>query len=82
MENNEHLFDVVNDIFISHAGPVAQFLCEEAREKWEEEESTINFASMKKYIKLLHDELPSEQTKQEFINSIKQHPSTQQIING
>lgn len=82
MENNQHLFEIVDDIFIHHAGPIAQFICEEAKEKWEAEESTINFASIKKYIKLLHDELPSDQVKQDFIDSVKQHPSTQQIING
>lgn len=82
MENNQHLFEVVNDIFVSHAGPIAQFICEEAKEKWDAEGGTVNFASMKKYIRLLHDELPSDQVKQEFINSVKKHPSTQQIING
>lgn len=82
MDNNEQLFEVINEIFVSHAGPIAQFICEEAKETWEEQGHTVNFASMKKYIKLLHDELPSDKVKQEFVDSLKKNPSTQQIING
>lgn len=80
MENNQHLFEVIDELFISHAGPIAHIICEEAKEQWNEEGNQINFASMAKYIKLLLDELPTDKTKQEFLNSIKTTPSTQQII--
>lgn len=82
MSQRNVIFDTIDEIYAKHAGPIAAIICAESYSDWSAQYSTSNLANLKKYIRLLLDELPNTRIQENFINELKSNASTLQIINA
>ncbi len=64
------LVTIVDEMYMYHAGPMGNFICEEALENWKARDANLNYLNLTSYIDDLCSELPEGNLQKKFIEEL------------